>query len=424
MYSPPYLVPIGVAKLLAALVAMLIVMSGGFTMAQAVSSDRPAFSVRALYESALALSPEAQSQKKRIEALMAKKESATALTVQPLSLEGSYRSDRNYDNRGLREVELGFSAPLWNWNERGRTQSLRDSELQTANAQFEAAKLQLAAEVRQVVWDSLSAQLDVEIAQTRAQAAKKLAEDVKRRVDAGELAKTDLYQAQALDAQAKLEMGRAMAVLSDMAIQFSDLTGLPISTLQGVQAENAEVPQGLRPLDHPSLKVAQSQLDTLSKQTELALTQKRANPELGLTVVSDRSAFGISSEKSLMLSTRIPLGNASEYQSRVLDAQANQLAAQASLRKIERSVVAKGRAAGSSLSVFEHLRKTASEQAGLAKKVYALYQQSFELGETDLPTLLRYEQQAFESERLARKSDIEYAAKVSAYKQALGLLPE
>jgi cobalt-zinc-cadmium efflux system outer membrane protein len=108
----------------------------------------------------------------------------------------------------------------------------------------------------------------------------------------------------------------------------------------------------------------------------------------------------------------------------VLDAQANQLAAQASLSKIERSVVAKGRAAGSSLQVFEHLRKTASEQAELAIRVYALYQQSFELGETDLPTLLRYEQQAFEAERLARKSDIEYAAKVSAYKQALGLLPE
>ena len=424
MYSPPSVVSIGVAKLLAALIAMLIVMSAGLTNAQAASSDGPAFSVRAVYESALALNPEAQSQKKRIEALMAKKESATAWTAQPLSLESSYRSDRNYNNQGLREVELGFSAPLWNWNERSRTQSLRDSELQTANAQFEAAKLGLAAEVRQVVWDTLSAQLDVEIAQTRAQAANKLTDDVKRRVDAGELAKTDLYQAQALHAQAKSEMGRAMAALSDMAIQFSELTGLPISTLQGVQAENTEIPQGLRPLDHPSLKVAQSQLHTLSKQTELTITQKRANPELGLTVVSDRSAFGIGSEKSLMFSTRIPLGNASEYQSRVLDAQANQLAAQASLSKIERSVVAKGRAAGSSLQVFEHLRKTASEQAELAKRVYALYQQSFELGETDLPTLLRYEQQAFEAERLARKSDIEYAAKVSAYKQALGLLPE
>jgi cobalt-zinc-cadmium efflux system outer membrane protein len=293
MYSPPSVVSIGMARLLAALIAILIVMSAGLTMAQAASSDGPAFSVRAVYDSALALSPEAQSQKKRIEALMAKKESATAFTAQPLSLEGSYRSDRNYDNQGLREVELGFSAPLWNWNERIRTQSLRDSELQTANAQFEAVKLELAAEVRQVVWDTLSSQLDVEIAQTRAQAASKLTDDVKRRVDAGELAKTDLYQAQALHAQAKSEMGRAMAALSDMAIQFSELTGLPISSLQGVQAENAEIPQGLRPLDHPSLKAAQSQLHTLSRQTELTVTQKRANPELGLTVVSDRSAFGI-----------------------------------------------------------------------------------------------------------------------------------
>jgi len=52
-----------------------------------------------------------------------------------------------------------------------------------------------------------------------------------------------------------------------------------------------------------------------------------------------------------------------------------------------------------------------------------LYKKSFELGETDLPTLLIAEQKAFEADKLARKSAIEYAAKVSAYKQALGLLP-
>ena len=34
-----------------------------------------------------------------------------SLTAQPLTLEGLYRSDRNFDNHGLQEVELGISAP-------------------------------------------------------------------------------------------------------------------------------------------------------------------------------------------------------------------------------------------------------------------------------------------------------------------------
>ena len=327
--------------------AALIATSPGLTIAQPATPDDPVFSVRAAFESALALSPEAQSKKKRIEALMAKKESASAWTAEPLSLSGSYRSDRNYNNQGLREIEFGLSAPLWNWNERSRTQLLRDSELSTALAQFEAVQLELAGEVRQVVWDTRLAQMDVDIAQNRVQAVKKLAVDVERRVDAGELAKTDLYQAQALLAQATLEAGRVASALWDLAARFTELTGLPVSILQGVQPENAEVFKELRPMDHPDFKLAQSRLQTLDKQADLVLSQKRLNTELGLTVVSERSGFGVGSEKSLVLSTRIPLGNAWEHQGRVLDAQASVLEAQALSSKTERSILAKGRAAQS-----------------------------------------------------------------------------
>lgn len=398
--------------------------STGAALAQSGTTDGAPYSVGAVFEAALALSPEAQSHKKRIEALTAKRDASAAWTAQPLSVEGSYRSDRNYRNQGLREMELGVSAPLWNWNERSRNQSLRDSELESSNAQFESTKLDLAGEVRLLIWTTLSAQVDVEIAQTRAQSAQKLVVDVGRRVEAGELAKTDLYQTQAHQAQIRMELGRATAVLSDMAAEFSAITGLPLSVIRGIQAESPNPPEGLGPLDHPRLRAIQAQSRTISQQAELTLTQRRANPELGLAVISDRSAFGVGSEKSLVLSTRIPLGNPSEYQSRVSEAQANQMATQAALKRTERSILTKERAAHSNLDVFTQLLKSASEQAELAQRVFALYQKSFELGETDLPTLLRYEQQAVEAERLARKSEIEHASRVSAYRQALGHLPE
>ncbi|MDH4394792.1 MAG: TolC family protein [Limnobacter sp.] len=436
MYSPHSVVSIGIVFSLAMLPALAPVPA----IAQQSVTVGTSFSIRAAFESALASNPEAVAQQMRLDAFAAKIDAANALTAQSISLEGSYRSDRNFDNQGLRELELGFSAPLWNWNERTHTQSLRNSELEAAKAQFEVTKLQLAGEVRQVVWDTLSAQLDVEIAQTRAQAAKGLVEDVSRRVDAGELAKTDLYQAQALYSKAQSEAVRAMSALADMGIEFSNTTGLPVSVLPGTQAElaanSAALPQPEQPSErssqhtsehtseHPLIKLAQVQLQVLDQQRNLAGSQKRANPEIGLAVINERSALGAGSEKSLIFNTRIPLGNSSEYQARVLDAQANQFSAQAALIKIKRSVMAKERGVGSSLDVFEQLRKSAAEQARLARRVYALYQQSFNMGETDLPTLLRYEQQAFEADRLARKADIEYAARVSAHKQAQGLLPE
>jgi len=179
----------------------------------------------------------------------------------------------------------------------------------------------------------------------------------------------------------------------------------------------------LKPLDHPAIKFAQLQLLAQQQQRALVETQERANPEVGLAIISDRGAFSSASEKSLVVSTRIPLGNVSEYQSRVLQAESESIAAQAALTKTQRQVIVLGRAAESNLDMFAQLRTSAQEQAKLAAKTFELYKKSFDLGETDLPSLLLAEQKAFEADKLARKSAIEYAAKVSAYKQALGLLP-
>ena len=107
----------------------------------------------------------------------------------------------------------------------------------------------------------------------------------------------------------------------------------------------------------------------------------------------------------------------------MLQAESESIAAEAALTKTQRQIVVLGRAAESNLDLFAQIKASAQEQARLAIKTFRLYKKSFDLGETDLPTLLIAEQKAFEADKLARKSAIEYAAKVSAYKQALGLLP-
>jgi len=67
-------------------------------------------SIASAFESALAIDPELQAAEKRLESARYATEAANSLTPEPLSLEGSYRSDRNFDNQGLREVELGCSC--------------------------------------------------------------------------------------------------------------------------------------------------------------------------------------------------------------------------------------------------------------------------------------------------------------------------
>jgi cobalt-zinc-cadmium efflux system outer membrane protein len=381
-------------------------------------------SIAHIYQSTLENSPALRAQGQRIEALEAGRSYANRLSAGPLSLEGSYRSDRSFDNQGLRETELGISAPLWLWNERGQNQNLRQAELDTGRLRVGALKLELAGQVRQVYWNTLAAHLDVEIAQARLVGSKKLMDDVQQRVDAGDLAKADLLQATALKAQAQAEFARALSALSTVGAEFTEVTGLPVTVLANPGREPLPPATRVDIPAHPAYQTLQSEVVIQQNRADLIALQKRNNPEVGLAVVKDRAAFAAPNEKSLVVSTRIPLGSSAEHESRLLAARADETEAQQRLKRAETTLKAQASAALTSVQWFEKLRTNAQEQAQLARQVYSLYQQSFTLGETDLPTLLRFEQQAFEAERLAKKSTVEYSSKVSALRQALGLLPE
>jgi cobalt-zinc-cadmium efflux system outer membrane protein len=63
-------------------------------------------------------------------------------------------------------------------------------------------------------------------------------------------------------------------------------------------------------------------------------------------------------------------------------------------------------------------------RARLAIENRSFFEKSFRLGETDLPTRLRIELEAFEAERQASRAQINLAQSISTYRQVLGLLPE
>lgn len=391
-----------------------------------VHAQETSVSVAAVYQSALENHPAMRAQAQRMDALQAGRRAANNLTAGPLTLEGSYRSDRSFDNQGLRETELGISAPIWLWNERSKNQQYREAELQAGEHRFAQLKLELAGQVRQAYWNTLAARQDADLAQARLVASQKLMNDVRRRVEAGDLARADLLQTTALHAQAKAEHSRALSGLAMVGAEFTEVSGLPVSVLNGaVQTTTAEpLPENVPAIEtHPAYLVLQSEAVVQSSRADLLAIQKHENPEVGLAIVNDRAGFAAPNEKSLVLSTRIPLGVNAARNSQALQARADETEAQARLGRISTTLKAQASAAQANVEWFEQLQASAREQAAIAQQVYAMYQQSFSLGETDLPTLLRLEQQAFEAERMAKKSSIEYASKVSALRQALGLLP-
>jgi cobalt-zinc-cadmium efflux system outer membrane protein len=128
----------------------------------------------------------------------------------------------------------------------------------------------------------------------------------------------------------------------------------------------------------------------------LAATQSRANPELTIATTRDRGASGETWQQTFTVGVRIPFGAGPRHDARTAAARAE---------------------------TIEQLA-AAERRAQLARESRGFFDKSFRLGETDLPTRLRIEAEAAEADRQAARSRIELAAAISAWRQALGLLPQ
>lgn len=375
------------------------------------------------FESALGLNPATASAKDRVDAFKSRREAADALSPQALSLEGSYRTDQLNNNQGLRELALGVSVPVWNINEKSRTLELRDIEIERAELELRKNRLEVAGQVRQLFWNLKAAQADFDAVRLRLDAASQLTESVQKRVTAGEAAQTDLMQVRVLQAQVESELLQVNAALARAELDYMQVTGLSADAESDFVAETQPVSVDLSGNAHPELQLARVQHRLGQSAGRLVATQSRPNAEVGFAVVSERPAMTGGQDRSLLLTSRIPLGRSAEYQSRVLDARAVETEAMIGLGNTERLVAGRIVAARKDLELFSRLQIAATDQANLSEKVYRLHQRAYQLGEIDLATLLRLEQSAMQAQRLSSKASIEYAAKVSAYLQALGLTP-
>ena len=187
--------------------------------------------------------------------------------------------------------------------------------------------------------------------------------------------------------------------------------------------ENKSIPESVDLESHPTIKLSQAKLGLIQAQKKLTGTQSRPNTEVGIALISDRAAFSGGQEKSFVLTTRIPLGSSSEHKSRVLDIEAIVTAANMQLVNTQRTLAYRSKVAKDELELFSRLRLASVAQANLSQKLYELNRKAFELGETDFASLIRLERAAAEANKLSRKASIQYAKKVSDYRQVMGLLP-
>jgi cobalt-zinc-cadmium efflux system outer membrane protein len=383
----------------------------------------PNGTIRQGFDAAWARQPEQRAAALRREVGAATARAAQRWFPEPPSLELNAKTDRFTRNHGGREYEAVVAVPLWLPGERSRLLATTAAESGALDAKLATARWRLAGEVREAFWAYHRARLDRELADRRLANAQLIARDVIRRVKAGDLARSDGHQAEATVAAADSALAEAAVALSQAKQRWMSLTGIA-SSPSTEAAPEARPPEAPNHLVHPAVHELTAVVELARRQRELAHAQQVANPEVTLGTARERGEFGERYSQAVIVGMRVPLGTHGTSQAKKAAAYADLLEAETQLTLANERTQSEVAAAADRVKTLQVALEAAERRALLARESRGFFDKSFRLGETDLPTRLRVELEAFEADRQAARSRIELAAAISSWRQAAGLLPE
>jgi outer membrane protein TolC len=337
------------------------------------------------------------------------------------TLELSHRDDRLQSNAGRRETEIGVVVPMWLPGQRSARAGTADAAAAQALAAEQAARLRLAGELREAAWQLAALLAEAGQVDTQAQALKQLADDVGRRVRAGDLARADALAAQAEQLAASALQADVRQRLQAARSRWTLLTGLAeapdLRAAAGIDGGDTAAP------NHPELRLASQATDLARKRAELTRHSRRDAPELSLGVRQDTPGRAESSSSSLVVGLRLPFGT----DGRNLPLEA---AALTDLDLAETHEQRLRERLDSDLAVARDAQRSAAAQleaenarAGLLRERATLIEKSFQAGETPLPELLRALAAAAQADSAVARQTAALGLAQARLQQALGVLP-
>jgi cobalt-zinc-cadmium efflux system outer membrane protein len=384
------------------------------------AAAHPLPSLREALAAAWALSPAARSADSRRAEVLARERAASSWINGSPSALLAQRSDRLSNNGGFREYEAELELPIWSPGGRSAAQRELAAQRLAFEPQQHAAQLRLAADVREAAAGLALARSESELATRKHNEAQTLAQDVERRVKAGDSARVDALQAQSQVAQAASAEALASMALLRRQHQWQVLTGLAAAPSLGESPP--DLAATLAPA-HPALQAAAARVQAAQAGLERSETDRRDPMAIGVGVTRERASFGAAGETSLRLALKIPLGTDARNAPRIAAARAELDAAQAERDAIERQLQGDLASARAELESAHRMQAAMAERARLASEVQALVAKAYRLGESDLPTRLRADSEKFEADLSLARAHAGLQRAISQLNQSLGLLP-
>jgi outer membrane protein, heavy metal efflux system len=360
---------------------------------------------------------ETEGQRSRAEADRAV---ASSLWAAPPSLVLSHRDDRLQSNAGQRETEIGIAVPLWLPGQRTARVATAEAAAAQAQAAEHLARLRLAGDLREAAWQLLALQAELMQAGTQVQALKRLADDVERRVRAGDLARADALVAQAEHLKAEALRTDVQQRLQATRSRWTLLTGLTAAPeMKADSLAEAQAPVTL----HPEIQFASRSTELARQRVELMRRSHRDAPELTVGVRQNTPGRAESSQSSLGVGLRLPFGTDSRNRPIEAAALAELDVAQTHEQRLRERVDSDTATARDALRSAQAQLDAEIERARLLRERAALIDKAFRAGETPLPDLLRALAAASEADSAVARQTAALGLARARLQQAFGLLP-
>ncbi|VTU44725.1 TolC family protein [Variovorax sp. RA8] len=363
---------------------------------------------------------EAESQGRRARA---EQTAAASLWAASPAMELNHLNDRAHSNAGRRETEVGFVWPLWLPGQRDARAAAADAELKLADVSTEAARLRVAGQVREAAWRLSAAQAEAASAAAQGQYLQRIAGDVQRRVQAGDLARSDALAARAelLEAQAlRSEIDQRLQVLRAQWRTLTGLDAMPDLPPPPLSPAADDLAAGV---EHPELRLAAQSVERARKRVEVVNASRRDPPEVTLRYREEAPGMGESTQRGIGIGLRIPFGTDGRNAPLQAAAFGDLDVAETTEQRLRERQEADVRVARAALQSAAHQLDSTRSRAGLLRERAQLIDKSFQAGETSLPELLRAANAAALADAALARQQAALGLAQAQLQQALGRLP-
>ncbi len=343
----------------------------------------------------------------------------SSLWAAPPALELSHRDDRWQTNQGRRESEVGLAWPLWLPGQRAARNAALDAELDLGQAAVQAGRLHFAGLVREASWRIAAQTAEVGLAETQTRYLKGVADDVERRVKAGDLAHADALAARAELLSAIGAQSAARERLQALRSQWAVLTGLQAipDASETLSASDPDLSS------HPDVRLAELTVERARKHLDVVSVSRREPPELIFRLRQDTPGRAEATQNSIGIGVRIPFGTDGRNQPLQAAALSELDIAQTSAQRLRDRLSAEAAVARAAVLSAQEQLDAERMRAGLLRERASLIDRSFKAGETPLPELLRSLNAASQADAALARQQTAAGLARAQLQQTLGILP-